>query len=68
MKLKPYIQRRDGSSKADWDVGITIDVLTLASEVDQLVLLSGDGDFAMLLDAVRQKGPLVAAWSMAYQP
>jgi len=55
VKLKPYIQRRDGSSKADWDVGITIDVLTLASEVDQLVLLSGDGDFAMLLDAVRQR-------------
>ena len=26
VKLKPYIQRRDGSSKGDWDVGITIDI------------------------------------------
>lgn len=55
VKLKPYIQRSDGSSKADWDVGITIDVLTLAREVDQIVLLSGDGDFALLLDAIRQQ-------------
>ena len=27
VKLKPYIQRSDGSAKGDWDVGITIDVL-----------------------------------------
>src|SRR5664280_1349719 len=26
IKLKPFIQRRDGSAKGDWDVGITIDV------------------------------------------
>ena len=24
IKLKPYIQRSDGSAKGDWDVGITI--------------------------------------------
>jgi len=27
VKLKPFIQRQDGSAKGDWDVGITIDVL-----------------------------------------
>lgn len=52
VKLKPYIQRHDGSAKGDWDVGITIDVLDAASEVDSIVLLSGDGDFALLLDEV----------------
>ena len=26
VKLKPYIQRSDGSSKGDWDVGIAVDV------------------------------------------
>ena len=26
VKLKPYIQRSDGSAKGDWDVGISIDV------------------------------------------
>ncbi|MDH3971941.1 MAG: NYN domain-containing protein, partial [Gammaproteobacteria bacterium] len=30
VKLKPYIQRSDGSAKGDWDVGITIDVLEAA--------------------------------------
>jgi uncharacterized LabA/DUF88 family protein len=49
VKLKPYIQRRDGSAKGDWDVGITIDVLEAAAAIDIVVLLSGDGDFDMLL-------------------
>ncbi|MBL4782925.1 MAG: NYN domain-containing protein [Porticoccaceae bacterium] len=49
LKLKPYIQRSDGSAKGDWDVGITIDVLETAKEVDTLILLSGDGDFDLLL-------------------
>ena len=52
VKLKPYIQRSDGSAKGDWDVGITIDVMETAGNVDTVVLLSGDGDFAMLLDKV----------------
>ena len=52
VKLKPYIQRSDGSAKGDWDVGITIDVLDLAKDVDTIILLSGDGDFDLLLDKV----------------
>ena len=24
VKLKPFIQRSDGSSKGDWDIGITL--------------------------------------------
>jgi len=54
IKRKPYIQRRDGSAKGDWDVGIAIDVLEAATQVDTVVLLSGDGDFDLLLDKVRQ--------------
>lgn len=53
VKLKPYIQRRDGSAKGDWDVGIAIDVLELAPKVDTVILLSGDGDFDLLLDKIR---------------
>lgn len=55
VKLKPFIQRHDGSAKGDWDVGITIDVLDAASDVDKVVLLSGDGDFSLLLDRVSEK-------------
>jgi len=53
VKLKPYIQRSDGSAKGDWDVGIAIDVLEAAPDVDTVVLLSGDGDFDLLLDKIR---------------
>ncbi|WP_028470224.1 NYN domain-containing protein [Neptunomonas japonica] len=54
VKLKPFIQRSDGSAKGDWDVGIAIDVMDVAKEVDTVVLLSGDGDFDLLLDKVRK--------------
>lgn len=55
VKCKPYIQRQDGSAKGDWDVGITIDVMATAAkkEVDTIVLLSGDGDFDLLLERVK---------------
>ena len=52
VKLKPYIQRRDGSSKGDWDVGITLDVVHYAQQVDTVVLASGDGDFDLLLQKI----------------
>jgi len=53
IKLKPYIQRSDGSAKGDWDVGITLDVIDYAAKVDVIILLSGDGDFDLLLDKAR---------------
>lgn len=55
VKLKPYIQRSDGSAKGDWDVGIAIDVLEAAPDVDTIILLSGDGDFDLLLEKVKRK-------------
>ena len=53
VKLKPFIQRSDGSAKGDWDVGITLDVMEYAAQSDVIVLASGDGDFDMLLDRVQ---------------
>ncbi|CAM3038042.1 NYN domain-containing protein [Vibrio rarus] len=55
VKLKPYIQRADGSAKGDWDVGITIDVMEKAEQVDTIILLSGDGDFELLVQHVAQR-------------
>ena len=54
VKLKPYIQRSDGSAKGDWDVGIAIDIMEKAKDVDNVVLLSGDGDFDLLLEKVQR--------------
>lgn len=53
VKLKPYIQRADGSAKGDWDVGITLDVMEWAPKVNRIVLVSGDGDFDLLVQRAR---------------
>lgn len=55
VKLKPFIQRSDGSAKGDWDVGITIDIMEAAPNVDHVILLSGDGDFELLIRHIKNK-------------
>ncbi|QUI64558.1 NYN domain-containing protein [Pseudoalteromonas sp. A22] len=55
VKLKPYIQRADGSAKCDWDVGITIDAMECASGSDVIILVTGDGDFDLLANKLRDK-------------
>lgn len=49
VKLKPFIQRADGTAKGDWDVGITLDAIEYGQQADTVVLVSGDGDFDLLL-------------------
>ncbi len=53
VKLKPFIQRSDGSAKGDWDVGITLDAIEYAKDADVVLLASGDGDFDLLVDKIR---------------
>lgn len=55
VKLKNFIQRKDGSTKADWDVGITIDIMEMADSLDEIILVSGDGDFSILLKHMMKK-------------
>ena len=54
IKLKPFIQRSDGSRKGDWDIGITIDILDYVKQSDIIVLASGDGDFGLLIDKIKK--------------
>ena len=53
--LKPMVTRQDGSTKADWDVGIALDVYEAAPHCDTIVLASGDGDFSILLERIKQR-------------
>jgi uncharacterized LabA/DUF88 family protein len=55
VKLRPFIRRSDGSAKGDWDVGITLDVLEYAPQADVVVLASGDGDFDLLVQKIRDR-------------
>lgn len=54
VRLKPFIQRADGSAKGDWDVGITLDAIEFAAKADVVVLVSGDGDFDLLAHKIRE--------------
>lgn len=54
VKLKPFIQRSDGSAKGDWDVGITLDAIEYAEKADVIILVSGDGDFDLLVNKIRE--------------
>ena len=38
VKLKPFIQRSDGSAKGDWDVGITLDIMEYAKEKCKVII------------------------------
>lgn len=56
IATKPLKRFRGGSVKANFDVELAIDVLTMADRVDVIVLVSGDGDFRRLVEIVGSKG------------
>ncbi|CQH50125.1 DUF88 family protein [Halobacterium hubeiense] len=55
-KIKDIKTFGDGSKKADWDVGMSLDAVTLADHVDTVVLCTGDGDFSRLCNHLRHEG------------
>lgn len=55
-KMKDIKTYSDGSKKADWDVGLSLDAVTLADHVDTIVLCTGDGDFSRLCSHLRHEG------------
>jgi len=55
-ELKEYY---GGFKKGDWDVGIVIDAIRCAPAVDTVVLVSGDGDFAPLVEYLKHRGKRV---------
>ncbi|MFC7042838.1 NYN domain-containing protein [Halonotius aquaticus] len=55
-KIKAIKTFGDGSKKADWDVGMSLDAITLADHVDTVVLCTGDGDFSRLCSHLRHEG------------
>ncbi|AFZ02845.1 NYN domain-containing protein [Calothrix sp. PCC 6303] len=61
---KELIQFPDGSKKANLDVEIAVDMLTLARYCDTVILLSGDGDLAYAVNSVAYKGVQVEVVSL----
>lgn len=53
---KELTEFADGSKKADLNIEITIDMMTLIGSYDTAVLVSGDGDLAYAVDAISYRG------------
>ncbi len=49
VKTKELQIFHGGNKKADWDVGIAVDAITLASKCDVIIIASGDGDYIPLV-------------------
>jgi len=45
-----------GAKKADWDVGIAVDAIKMASKLDVVVIAAGDGDFIPLAEYLKMQG------------
>ncbi len=52
-KTKPLQIFGSGAKKADWDVGLAIDAVKMAPKLDSVIIISGDGDFAPLVDYLK---------------
>jgi uncharacterized LabA/DUF88 family protein len=59
VKTKDVRTRANGSAKANWDMGIALDILGILDRVDTIVLASGDGDFVPLVDLIKGKSKRV---------
>ena len=55
-RIKDIRTFADGTKKADWDVGVSLDAVTLAAHTDVIVLCTGDGDFTRLCSHLRHEG------------
>lgn len=62
-KIKDIKTFGNGKKKADWDVGISLDAVTLAQHVDVVVLATGDGDFSRLCTHLRHEGVRTEVYS-----
>ncbi|PSB10485.1 NYN domain-containing protein [filamentous cyanobacterium CCP1] len=61
---KDLVQLPDGSKKANLDVEIAVDMLTLSNYVDTAILVSGDGDLAYAVNAIAYRGVRVSVFSL----
>ncbi len=65
VKIKDVRTRADGSAKANWDMGIALDILGMLDHVDTIALASGDGDFVPLVDFIKSKNKRVEVFAFA---
>jgi uncharacterized LabA/DUF88 family protein len=63
LREKELMEYLSGQKKADWDVGLTVDIIRMLDMLDVVVLVSGDGDFVYLADYVKGRGRIMQVMS-----
>lgn len=67
--LVPYVYKKGLKKKTtkSVDINLTIDALryTYGNTVDQIILISGDGDYIPLLREVMSRGKMVQVWALS---
>lgn len=53
LRVKDLLVFSGGAKKADWDVGLAVDAIRLASSFDVIILATGDGDFVPLIEYLK---------------
>jgi len=56
LKVKDIQIFPGGVKKADWDVGVVIDMIRLSNKIDVIILVSGDGDYVAAVEFLRNQG------------
>lgn len=63
VKIKELKEFHGGQKKGDWDLGMTVDMIQQAKKLDTVILVTGDGDFAALVDHLKSMGCRVEVMS-----
>ena len=53
LRMKDIQVFAGGVKKADWDVGMAVDAIRMASFLDVIILVTGDGDFIPLVEYLK---------------
>ncbi len=53
LRNKDLLIYPGGVKKADWDVGLAVDAIRMATSLDVIILVTGDGDFVPLVEYLK---------------
>lgn len=56
IKIKYLKIRPDGSAKGDWAMEMSLDIMSMASRLDTVTLVTGDGDYVPLVERLKVLG------------
>lgn len=57
LKIRPDPEGRSGTTaKGSWEIGMTIDTVMMASRLDTVTLVTGDGDYVPLVECLKAHG------------